>query len=229
MNDPTLILASRSPRRRELLAAAGYQFEVVAPNEDVECGVCSERAPAGLVAELAYRKALAVRNQLLATANYQDMETGRLGDKEKSIEHDSPCLPVSLSSRLPMILAADTVAECDGVILGKPRDEADARDMLWRLRGRSHRVLTGVCVWPAGIDQPLFQVAVTELRMDQFTDAAIDAYLATGQWEGKAGGFGYQDRLGWVHIESGSESNVVGLPMELLAEMLAEVGWGGKT
>ena len=53
--------------------------------------------------------------------------------------------------------------------------------------------------------------------------AQIDEYLATGQWEGKAGAFGYQDRLGWVHIESGSATNVVGLPMELVAEMLAEV------
>ncbi|HEY4234781.1 MAG TPA: Maf family protein [Lacipirellulaceae bacterium] len=189
-----LILASRSPRRHELLAAAGYQFEVLAPDEDVECGVCSERGPAGLVAELAFRKAAAVRNQLLAN-------------------------PQSST-----ILAADTVAECDGMILGKPRDEAHARNMLRQLSGRRHRVLTGVCVWPPAVAEPLIRVAVTDLRMDELSDAAIDDYLATGGWEGKAGAFGYQDRLGWVHIESGSESNVVGLPMELVAEMLAEVG-----
>jgi septum formation protein len=59
--------------------------------------------------------------------------------------------------------------------------------------------------------------------MDALTDAEIEDYLATGQWEGKAGAFGYQDRHGWVRIESGSGSNVVGLPMEMLAEMLAEV------
>jgi septum formation protein len=56
--------------------------------------------------------------------------------------------------------------------------------------------------------------------MDPLTDGQLNEYLSSGQWEGKAGAFGYQDRLGWVHVAEGSESNVVGLPMELLAEML---------
>jgi septum formation protein len=60
--------------------------------------------------------------------------------------------------------------------------------------------------------------------MDKLTEAQIDEYVASGLWEGKAGGFGYQDRLGWLHILAGSESNVVGLPLELLAEMLGEEG-----
>jgi septum formation protein len=59
--------------------------------------------------------------------------------------------------------------------------------------------------------------------MDPLTKAQLDDYLSSGGWEGKAGAFGYQDRLGWVHIVEGSESNVVGLPMELLAEMLLEI------
>ena len=59
--------------------------------------------------------------------------------------------------------------------------------------------------------------------MDRLADTEIDDYLASGLWEGKAGGFGYQDRLGWVHVVQGSETNVVGLPMELLAEMLGEM------
>ena len=74
-----------------------------------------------------------------------------------------------------------------------------------------------------GEGAPLIRVAVTRLRMDPLTDAQLDEYLASGQWEGKAGAFGYQDRLGWVHIVEGSASNVVGLPMELLAEMLNEI------
>src|SRR5262245_1404066 len=110
-----VILASNSPRRRELMTAAGYVFDVVAPDEDVECGVCSETGPAGLVAELAYRKAAHVRRQISPSA-----------------------------IRTPLaatIIAADTVAECDGLILGKPRDERDAREMLRMLSGRIHRVL----------------------------------------------------------------------------------------
>jgi septum formation protein len=122
-----------------------------------------------------------------------------------------------------MVLAADTVAECDGFVLGKPQDEEHARAMLRQLSGREHRVLTGVCLWRLGDSQPLVRVAATTLRMDPLSDAQLDEYLASGQWEGKAGAFGYQDRLGWVHIVEGSESNVVGLPMETLAEMLDQL------
>jgi septum formation protein len=213
---PLLILASGSPRRRELLRDAGYQFVVVPPDHDVECGVCSEFGPAGLVTDLAYRKAAAVR---------------------KKLEAESP--PTAVSDSPHLILAADTIAECDGSILGKPRDEGDARAMLTQLSGREHRVLTGVCLWSPvlpfpsrkkrkGEVAPLLRVAVTKLRMDSLTGEQLDDYLAGGQWEGKAGAFGYQDRLGWVHIVEGSASNVVGLPMELLAEMLAELAAGSK-
>jgi septum formation protein len=189
---PRLILASSSPRRRELLADAGFAFDVIAPDASVECGVCSESGPAGLVAELAFRKATAIVEQLRG-------DDRRQGD---------------------IVLAADTVAECDGFILGKPRDEDGARAMLRQLSGREHRVYSGVCVWRVGDSEPETRVAVTRLRMDPLSDDDLDEYLRSGQWEGKAGAFGYQDRLGWVHIVEGSESNVVGLPMETVAEML---------
>ena len=202
-SSPPLILASSSPRRRELLAETGYEFCVVPPPTDVECGVCSESGPAGLVAELAFRKAAAVVRSLQDQAECR--ARGRAG---------SPNL---------VIVAADTVAECDGFVLGKPQDEAQARTMLRQLRGREHRVLTGLCLWRIGDRAPLVRVAVTTLRMDPLSDAQLDEYLASGQWEGKAGAFGYQDRLGWLRIVEGSESNVVGLPLEMLAEMLVEL------
>src|SRR4029079_11219950 len=138
----TLILASGSPRRRELLEQAGYVFKVVPADEDVECGVCSESGAAGLVTDLAYRKAAAVRRQLVA-------------DKSSS-----PLDPRTV------ILAADTVADLDGFVLGKPRDESHARAMLSQLSGRDHRVLTGVCLWPLDGATPLIKMAVTMLRMD---------------------------------------------------------------
>jgi septum formation protein len=214
-----LILASRSPRRRELLAEAGYDFQVIAPDEDVECGFSSASGPAGLVAELAYRKAAAVAR--------------KLQDSPLPVPNRQPAAP-------SLILSADTIAEYDGLILGKPRDEADARRMLRQLSNREHRVLTGVCLvplnsplppfvgWPwRGEDgapgAPLIRVDVTKLRMDALSDTQLDEYLSSGHWEGKAGAFGYQDRLGWVHIVEGSPSNVVGLPMELLSEMLKEI------
>lgn len=120
-----------------------------------------------------------------------------------------------------VIVACDTVAECGGEILGKPRDEADARRMLHRLRGQIHRVLSGLCVWPLSGDAlPAVRVDVTELSMALLDDAEVERYLATGQWQGKAGAFGLQDSPGWIQIVRGSESNVIGLPLELLADML---------
>jgi len=122
-----------------------------------------------------------------------------------------------------ILVAGDTVAECDTQILGKPADEEHARRMLQTLSGREHRVYSGLCVWRLPDGLPLTRVACTTLRMDSLTDEGLDEYLASDQWVGKAGAFGYQDRLGWVHIVDGSESNVVGLPLELLSEMLIVV------
>jgi septum formation protein len=89
-------------------------------------------------------------------------------------------------------------------------------------------VYSGLCVWRPAADgdagQPDVRLAMSELRMDPITGAQLDEYLATGLWEGKAGAFGYQDRGGWIHLTAGSESNVVGLPMELLEERLAALG-----
>ncbi len=184
---PKLILASRSPRRQELLAEAGYHFEVLPAEEHVECGVCSRESPAELVARLAYEKAANVARRV-----------GR-----------------------GLVLGCDTVAECDGQVLGKPPGMAIARRMLEMLRGREHRVLSGICLWNYPDGSPDTRVAVTRLKMDPLSDSQIEEYLQSYAWEGKAGAFGYQDRLGWVHVVQGSESNVVGLPLELLAEMLA--------
>jgi nucleoside triphosphate pyrophosphatase len=186
---PKLILASRSPRRQELLAEAGYMFDVIPAEEHVECGVCSRESPAELVARLAYEKAVNVAQRI-----------GR-----------------------GLIVGCDTVAECAGQVLGKPPDMAIARRMLELLRGREHRVLSGLCVWNHPDGKPDTRVAVTRLRMDTLSDSQIEEYLQSYAWEGKAGAFGYQDQLGWVHIVEGSQSNVVGLPMELLAEMIAKV------
>jgi len=185
---PKLILASRSPRRQELLAEAGYQFDVIPPAELAECGRSSGESPAELVARLAYRKAADVANRV----------------------------------RRGLIVACDTVAECGGRILGKPSNEDHARRMLETLRGQEHRVFSGLCLWEQPGGQSDVRVDVTTLRMDPLSDAQIDDYLAAGAWQSKAGAFGYQDRLGWVHVIQGSESNVVGLPLELLAQMLAE-------
>ena len=181
-----LILASSSPRRRQLMTEHGYDFQVVTPHESAECGVCSRETPPELVARLAYQKA-------------------------KDVAKRTP---------LGIVIGCDTVAECCGLILGKPKNRQHAREMLGLLRGREHRVYSGLCLWRRPGEEHHIHVDVTKLVMDPLRDEQLEAYLATDLWEGKAGAFGYQDGNDWVRVQSGSESNVVGLPMELLARML---------
>ena len=184
-----IILASRSPRRRELLMEAGYDFEVCPPSEGVESRVPPAGSPSEMAERLAYAKAADVASRVAGG----------------------------------LVLGCDTVVELAGQLLGKPDDEAHARQMLRMLRGQRHLVHTGVCLWPVPAGSPLLSVATTVVRMDWLADEQIEEYLASGAWQGKAGAFGYQDRLGWVHIVEGSPTNVVGLPMELLADMLSQV------
>jgi len=191
---PRLVLASGSPRRRQLLAEAGYRFEVVVPSETAECGICSEETPPEMVARLAYQKAHDVAR--------------RLDDG--------------------LVVGCDTVALCVGQILGKPANREHARQMLQLLRGREHQVYSGLCLWERPRDRTRVEVDVTKLVMDPISDADLEAYLDTDLWEGKAGAFGYQDGIDWVHVVEGSQSNVVGLPMELLACMLMEFNRGER-
>ena len=200
-----LILASGSPQRRALLAAAGYEFAVLVPSDRAECGVCSKETPPEYASRMAWQKALDV--------------LGRLPEG----------IPKGAPDRIPelipesIIVACDTVVECTGAILGKPVDGNHARQMLHLLSGRVHHVYSGLCVWPQPDGPPHLSVAATRLRMDPLSNDQVDEYVASGAWEGKAGGFGYQDRVGWLHVEEGSESNVIGLPLELLAELLARL------
>ena len=191
-NHPHLILASGSLQRRDLMQAAGYQFEVVRPRDSAECGMCSGEMPPEMVARLAKQKC-------------EDV-VRRLNPKQA------------------VAIGCDTVAECTGRILGKPHDAEHAREMLYGLRGREHRVYSGLCIWKLPEDTFEVAVDVTKLQMDDVPDREIEEYIATELWEGKAGGFGLQDRQGWIHIVEGSESNVIGLPMELLANMLMPFG-----
>ena len=185
-----IILASSSPRRRELLAKAGIAFRVLEPDPTAECGICSRETPPEMVARLAYQKA----------ANVVEKITQGL------------------------VIACDTVAECMGQILGKPNNREHARQMLTRLRGRPHAVYSGVCVWDKASSRRSVRVDVSRLNMEPISDEKLEAYLDTDLWIGKAGSFGFQDGPDWIQLLEGSATNVVGLPMEVLAEMLAEFG-----
>lgn len=193
-----LILASGSPRRQQLLSEAGYDFAVVRPSDDAECGVCSGETPVELVARLALQKAADV--------------TARVRSGQVELE------PQRRQSGI--VLGCDTVAAWRGQVFGKPAHEEHARQILTSLSGRDHEVYSGLCLVPLAGGEPRVEVDRTTLRMAELSEPQLAEYLASGLWDGKAGAFGYQDRTGWLEIVSGSESNVVGLPLERLALML---------
>ena len=122
-----------------------------------------------------------------------------------------------------LVLACDTLSEVDGLPLGKPRDEADARRMLEALSGKRHRVVSGVCLWPATAaaqGEPVTGHAESVLFMPPLDEAFIAGYLATDLWRGKAGACGFQDGHVPLELVAGSGSNVVGLPLELVRGLL---------
>lgn len=129
------------------------------------------------------------------------------------------------------ILACDTLSEVDGTALGKPSGKDDARRMLLQLSGRAHRVLTGVWLCRREIASPLCDAvlepleAVEEslLEMGPLSSELLEWYLDSGMWYGKAGACGFQDERLPLQVVAGSESNVVGLPLERVREMLANL------
>ena len=121
------------------------------------------------------------------------------------------------------ILACDTLSEVDGEPLGKPADRDDARRMLQTLSGRQHRTVSGVCLWHHPGHPPLSSDAESVLEMAPLTDDFLEWYLETGMWQGKAGACGFQDERLPLRLIKGSPSNVVGLPLELIREMLADL------
>lgn len=177
-----LVLASASPRRRQILSEARLQFEV-RPSTIEECARAGE-LPEGLVERLAREKALDVAQALA----------------------QGPARPV---------LGADTIVVLDGEVLGKPRDEAHAVEMLSRLVGRVHRVMTGIALaWTDG--RSLESLVVTsEVEMRPATGAELEAYVALGESLDKAGAYALQGgAIQFVIRVVGSRSNVIGLPRD---------------
>ena len=180
------ILASRSPRRRELMLAAGYDFDLIPTDDAAEDKCRSGESPVDYVRRLARQKAENVAAKVAGG----------------------------------IVIGCDTVVVCQGEILGKPADRDDAGRMLHLLRGTKHHVVTGICLWQRPHDTVDVRHETTKLFMNDISEKEIEMYLDSNLWVGKAGGFGYQDRNDWLHVVSGSESNVVGLPLELLAGMI---------
>ncbi len=189
----TLVLASASPRRAELLRGAGFKF-IVRPSRQRE--LCQK--PPSIPVEVwpvcvAMAKALEVRQR---------------------------------SQGEEIILAADTIVVVDGRILNKAHHRGQARAMLSLLMGRTHRVMTGLVLLAGGAER--MACATTVCRMKRASSDWLEKYLDSGQWRGKAGAYGIQDRVveadRMVRVISGEWHNVMGLPLELLRQELALLG-----
>ncbi len=140
----------------------------------------------------------------------------RLAHAKARAVADAPC-----NAHLTgIILACDTLAEVDGLPLGKPTDREDARRMLLELSGRRHRVVSGVCLWPRPNGRAILGDAESLLEMGDLSEEFLAWYLDSGMWIGKAGACGFQDERLPLRLVSGSPSNVVGLPLELVRQML---------
>jgi septum formation protein len=186
-----LVLASASPRRRELLTQAGYQFSIHPahipedphPNED----------PIAYVTRLARQKAEFV---------FAELSNGSNGSAPPQV-----------------VLGADTTVTLDNQILGKPENEADAARMLRILSGRTHRVITGVALVTATRTEVAAEV--TAVQFLTLSEQEIAAYIATGEPSDKAGAYAIQGHAArWIPRIQGCYFNVVGLPISLVATLL---------
>ncbi len=225
-----LVLASASPRRRELLTQAGFTFEVhpahipedAKPNED----------PIAYVVRLAREKAEAVFSELTSSSHALSMPPTAKGTGfspavkgtgfspyVRSTQEAGALAPEGISSERLIVLGADTTVTLDNHILGKPEDAADAARMLRLLSGRTHRVITAVAVVTA--ERTEVAAEVTAVKFLTLSDAEIDSYIATGEPMDKAGAYaiqGYAAR--WIPRIEGDYFNVVGLPIALVSALL---------
>ncbi len=223
------ILASGSPRRREILTHLGLDFTVLCADVPEDC---AERDACRLVEELASRKARAVREILRARSRAEqggaraDSASGTAGGASDTVP------PVAAPDEGTVIIAADTVVcDPDGNILGKPHSADDAAHMLRTLSGRTHSVVSGITVVRG--ETCVTAHERTDVTFDRLTDELIARYVASGEPMDKAGAYGVQDTAAlWVTGIRGDYFNVVGLPVHRLEKVLNDSFglslWGRK-
>ncbi len=210
----TVILASRSPRRREILYEAGYhvRIEISEANEDTDI-----TEPSRLVTELSSRKAYAV------AASYADLEA----EQEYTQLQDMATRHEIGYDEEQIIIGADTVVSLEGEILGKPKDEENAVTMLRRLSGKIHQVYTGVTVLRVTdgiLREEKHFYDCTDVEMRDIREEEIARYVASGEPMDKAGAYGIQGRAGkFIRRIQGDYYNVVGLPICRLSVILSNM------
>lgn len=213
MSQALLTLASASPRRKELLERAGFAIKVVPADVDEE--PIAGETPVDYTKRLARAKVIATVRRIESTLLPKEPTGPPRGFFQPS-RNDEP---------LRWVLAADTVVAVDDVLLGKPVDINEARDMLLRLSGREHWVITGFALYDMRREREGLQAVATAVRFKALSRHEIEHYLSTGESMDKAGAYAIQG-IGAYLVESirGSYTNVVGLPLCQVTEMMEEMG-----
>jgi septum formation protein len=212
-----LALASSSPRRKELLERLGFSLRVVPSGVD-ESQLPGE-LPEDYVKRVARSKVLAAVKRLQATLYTSDVEARR------AFAHSTGPLPASRDEPVRWVLGADTVVVVDDVIFGKPEDIQEAREMLGRLSGREHLVITAFCLYDLRRSREGLEAVRTVVKFKELTRTEVDAYVSVGESMDKAGSYAVQG-VGSYLVErmDGSYTNVVGLPLCQVVEMMEAMG-----
>jgi len=210
-----IILASASPRRKELLERLGFTVKVIPSTVD-EVQIDGE-LPENFVKRMARSKCLSVVERLQQTMYPVE------GDPAA---RRYPAAPGgSRTQETRWVIGADTVVVLGERILGKPKDTAEASEMLHRLSNTTHRVITGFCIHDLKKNKEGIQAVCTEVRFKTLTPGEVEKYIAVGESMDKAGAYAIQG-VGAYLIDSiiGSYTNVVGLPLCQTVEMMEEMG-----
>lgn len=215
-----IILASASPRRKELLERLGFTVKVIPSNID-EVRLDEESAE-NFVKRLARTKCLSVVERLQQTMYPSEVEGGARRYPAATLPGSAP---LGRSGETRWVIGADTVVVLGERILGKPKDTAEASEMLHRLSGSVHRVITGFCIHDLKKDKEGIQAVSTEVKFKRLLPSEIEKYIAVGESMDKAGAYAVQG-VGAYLIDSivGSYTNVVGLPLCQTVEMMEEMG-----
>lgn len=210
-----LVLASTSPRRRQILIEAGFPHDSFSPGIDDAPLHAPEGAPPKLwAATLALLKAKAAEKRLATGAPV-------LPSSARPGAAPTPGQPSSVNNRL--LLAADTIVVKEGMILGQPMTDDDARATLKRLSAGSHSVITAVALLSEG--RRLLFADEARVFVGTLGDDLIDPYVASGSWRGKAGAYNLMERLAdnWPITFTGDPATIMGLPIRRLTPILTRL------
>jgi len=186
-----IILASKSLDRSELFNRIAIPFEVLASNIDEENYKEKISDPILLVKQLAEAKLLFVKDELIKRNSHA------------------------------LIIAADTIVELNGVIIGKAKNQEEAFKILKNLMGKAHNLITGIAITNSDDPKIVIDYDITSVDFLTLSDSEIDNYVKTDEWKGRAGAYSINDKASlFISKINGSSSNVIGLPMHKIYEIL---------